>query len=126
MNWRKVLTVLKWTTGIVVGIMLLISALLLVFKDDIKAYALDEANKYLNKRVHIGYIDVGIWKSFPDLTLSFDDVLVHSNFDTLQTQDTAIYARKIDLRFNLIDFFSEKYDVHRIDKIGRASCRERV
>lgn len=115
MNWRKVLTVLKWTTGIVVGIMLLISALLLVFKDDIKAYALDEANKYLNKRVHIGYIDVGIWKSFPDLTLSFDDVLVHSKFDTLQTQDTAIYARKIDLRFNLIDFFSEKYDVHRID-----------
>src|SRR5690554_4329253 len=109
MNWRKVLTVLKWTTGIVVGIMLLISALLLVFKDDIKAYALDEANKYLNKRVHIGYIDVGIWKSLSDLTLTFDDVLVHSKFDTLQTQDTAIYARKIELRINHIEYLSEKY-----------------
>lgn len=115
MNWRKAFTVLKWATGIVAGIMLLISALLLIFKDDIKAYALEEANKYLNKRVHIGYIDVGIWKTFPDLTLSFDDVLVHSRFDTLQTMDTAVYAKKINLRFNVIDFFSSKYDVHRID-----------
>jgi len=115
MNWRKAFTVLKWTTGIVVSLMLLISALLLVFKDDIKAYALEEANKYLNKRVHIGYIDVGLWKTFPDLTLSFEDVLVHSKFDTLQTIDTAIYAQKIELRFNPADFFRKKYNVHRID-----------
>src|SRR5690554_7059015 len=115
MNWRKAFTVLKWATGIVAGIMLLISALLLIFKDDIKAYALEEENKYSKIRVHIGYIDVGIWKTFPDLTLSFDDVLVHSRFDTLQTMDTAVYAKKINLRFNVIDFFSSKYDVHRID-----------
>ncbi|HLV41223.1 MAG TPA: AsmA-like C-terminal region-containing protein [Brumimicrobium sp.] len=115
MNWSKLFTVLKWSAGIIAGLMLLLSALLLIFKDDIKSYALSEANKYLNKRVHIGYIDVGIWKTFPDLTLSFDDVLVHSKFDTIQTSDTAVYAKKIDLRFNLIDFFSKKYDVHRID-----------
>jgi hypothetical protein len=115
MNWRKAFKIFKWVAGIVVSLMLLISALLLVFKDDIKSYALEEANKYLNKRVHIGFIDVGIWKSFPDLTLSFDDVLVYSKFDSIQTSDTAIFAKKIDLRLNPLDFFGSKLDVHRID-----------
>src|SRR5690554_3097362 len=115
MNWRKAFNIFKWMAGITLILMLLISALILVFKDDIKSYALKETNKYLNKKVHIAYIDVGIWKSFPDLTLSFDDVLVHSKFDTLQTADTAIYAKKIDLRFNPIDFLKSSFDVHRID-----------
>src|SRR5690554_2079521 len=114
MNWRKAFNIFKWIAGVIVSLMLVISALLLVFKDDIKSYALEEANKYFNKRVHIGYIDIGIWKTFPDLTLSFDDVLVHSKFDTLQTKDTAIFARKINLRFNPLDFFESNFDVHRI------------
>ena len=105
--------------------MLLISALLMVFKDDIKSYALEEANKYLNKRVHIGFIDVGIWKSFPDLTLSFDDVLVHSKFGSIQTSDTAIFAKKIDLRLNPLDLLGNKMDVHRID-IERAKLNLKI
>ncbi|RFC55718.1 AsmA family protein [Brumimicrobium aurantiacum] len=115
MNWKKAFNIFKWVAGITIGLMLAISALILVFKDDIKSYALKEANKYLNKRVHIGYIDVGIWKSFPDMRLSFDDVLVHSKFDTTITADTAIYAKKIDLRFNPLDFFNNDFSVHRID-----------
>ncbi|WP_107039035.1 AsmA-like C-terminal region-containing protein [Brumimicrobium mesophilum] len=115
MDWKKALKIFKWVAGIIISLMILISALLLVFKDDIKSYALKEANKYLNKRVHIGYIDIGIWKSFPDLTLSFDDVLVHSKFDSIQTGDTAIFAKKFDLRLNPLDILGGNYDVHRID-----------
>ncbi|PWH85304.1 AsmA-like C-terminal region-containing protein [Brumimicrobium oceani] len=125
MNWRKGYTVFKWIAGIVLSLMLLISALLLVFKEDIKSYALNEANKYINKRVHISYIDVGIWKSFPDLTLSFDDVLVYSKFDKLETSDTAIFAKKIDLRLNPLDLLGSKMDVHRID-IERAKLNLKI
>jgi len=125
MNWRKAFKIFKWVAGIVVSLMLLISGLIMVFKEDIKSYALAEANKYLNKRVHIGYIDVGIWRSFPDLTLSFDDVLIHSKFDNLQTSDTAIFAKKIYLRFNPLDFFGSKLDVHRID-IERAQLNLKI
>lgn len=115
MNWRRALNIFKWVAAIVVAIMLVMSALLLIFKDDIKSYALDEANNYLNKRVHIGYIDVGIWKSFPKMTLSFEDVLVYSRYDTIQTLDTAVYARQIDMRFNVLDFVRGEYNVRRID-----------
>ena len=95
--------------------MLLLSALLLIFKDDIKSFALDEINKHLNKRVHIGYIDVGIWNTFPDMALDFDDVLVYSKFDTLQTVDTAFYSKKMRLRFNPLDFFDGNYSISTID-----------
>lgn len=115
MTWRRILKITKWFVGIIVGLMLLISALLLVFKDDIKDYALEEINNHLNKRVHIGYIDVGIWKTFPDMSLEFDDVLVHSKFDTLQTIDTAFYGKKVRLRFNPFDFLESNYSVHQVD-----------
>lgn len=115
MTWRRIFKIIKWFVGIIVGLMLLVSALLLVFKDDIKDYALEEINKHLNKRVHIGYIDVGIWKTFPDMSLEFDDVLVHSRFDTLQTVDTAFYGKKVRLRFNPFDFLESDYNVHQVD-----------
>jgi hypothetical protein len=94
--------------------MLLISALILIFKDDIKAYALTEANKYLNKKVHIGYIDVGIWSSFPDMSLQFDDVLVYSKFDTLQTADTAFFSKRLVLKFSPLDFWESNYNIDEI------------
>ena len=115
MTWRRIFKITKWFVGIIVGLMLLISALLLVFKDDIKDYALEEINNHLNKRVHIGYIDVGIWQTFPDMSLEFDDVLVHSKFDTLQTIDTAFYGKKVRLRFNPFDFLEPNYSVHQVD-----------
>tara|TARA_B100000508_G_scaffold140085_2_gene140041 strand:- start:55220 stop:57880 length:2661 start_codon:yes stop_codon:yes gene_type:complete len=115
MKWRLIFRITKWITIVVVGLMLLISALILVFKDDIKSYALEEANKYLNKRVHIGYIDVGIWETFPDMSLQFDDVLVHSKFDTLQTIDTAFYSKKMTLLFSPMDFLESNYNIDQID-----------
>ncbi len=113
--WMRILKISGKVIGGIIVMMLLTSALLLIFKDDIKGYALEEANKHLNKRVHIGYIDVGIWGTFPDMSMDFDDVLVHSKFDTLQTVDTAFYAQKLRLRFNPFDFFSGSYDVKKIE-----------
>ena len=113
--WIKVLKISGKMVGSIIILMLLVSALLLIFKDDIKGYALEEANKHLNKRVHIGYIDVGIWGTFPDMSLDFDHVLIHSKFDTLQTIDTAFYADQVRLKFNPFDFFSGNYDVHKIE-----------
>jgi hypothetical protein len=115
MMWTKILKISLKVFAVVVGLMLLISALLVVFKDNIKGYALDEVNKYLNKRVHIGYIDIGIWGTFPDMALDFDNVLIYSKFDTIQTADTAFFAQKLRLRFNPFDFLKGSYSVNKID-----------
>lgn len=115
MNKKRLFNIVKWISIVVVSIMLIMSGLILVFKENIKAYAVEEGNKYLNKRLHIGYMDVGIWNTFPSMSISFDDVLVFSRFDTLQTLDTAIYAEKMILKFNPFDFFKGEYNVKQID-----------
>ena len=101
--------------AVIVSIMLIISGLLLVYKDDIKKLAIDEANEYLNKKVHVGYVEIGIWKTFPNLTLDFENVLIHSKFDTLQTIDTAFFVAQLSLRLNPLDFFKGNYTVHEIE-----------
>ena len=118
MNWQRILRITKWISIVISLLMILISALILIFKDDIKAYALKEANKYLNKKVHIGYIDVGIWSSFPDMSLQFDDVLVYSKFDTLQTADTAFFSKRLTLNFSPLDFWESNYNIDEIEISG--------
>lgn len=115
MPWIRIRKISIWVVSIFLGLMLITSALILVFKDDIKSYALKEANQHLNKKVHVSYIDIGIWKTFPNLTLSFDDVLIHSKFDTIQTADTAFYAQKLDLKLSLADFYKKNYSINRIN-----------
>lgn len=114
MRWRKMKRIFKWFFGIIFLLMAIISALLLIFKDDIRDYAIEEANQYLNKKVHISSADVSFWKTFPNLTLSFGDVLVYSRFDTLQTADTALYAKQLDLQLNPFDFYKGKYNIQAV------------
>ncbi len=113
--WRQMLKILKWIVGIIISLMLLISALVLVFKDDIKSYVVKEGNHYLNKTVHVGYIDVAVWSSFPDVAIQLEDVMIYSKFDDFQTKDTALYSRRVTLRFDPIDFLSADYNLHQID-----------
>ena len=113
--WKKVLKISYRIVGTIIGLMLIISALLIVFKDDIKDYALEEINKHLNKRVHIGYIDLAFWNTFPNVSLEFDDVLVYSKFEAQKTLDTALFAKKIRLKFEPLDFIKGNYNVHQID-----------
>lgn len=98
----------------IIGLMLIVSALLLVFKDLIKDKAIQELNTYLNKKVHISYVDVGIWNTFPNLSIRFDNVLIHSRFNDEQTIDTALFAKELSLRFNPIEFFKGNYTVNKI------------
>lgn len=113
--WRRIFHIIKWLLGIMVALMLLISALVLVFKDDIKSYVVEEANHYLNKTVHVGYIDVAVWSSFPDMAIQLEDVMIHSKFEDFQTKDTALYSRRVTLRFDPMDFLASEYNLHQID-----------
>ncbi|MCO5269608.1 MAG: hypothetical protein M9897_12020 [Brumimicrobium sp.] len=104
-----------WILGSFIVFIFLISLLIFIYKDDIKKYALQTANQYLNKEVHVSNIDVGIWRTFPNVALSFDNVMVYSKFGELETTDTAFYAKRLDLRFSLLDFYRKNYTIHEVD-----------
>ncbi|MDX1444834.1 AsmA-like C-terminal region-containing protein [Lishizhenia sp.] len=111
---KRLFKIFKWVVGIVITLMLLISAALIIFKDDIKRYAIEELNLHLNKQLHVSYIDVTLWKTFPSLSLDFDDVLIHDKFGEEQKLDTTLYAKKLSLRFNPMDFLESNYTVKSI------------
>lgn len=112
---RKVFKIAGWIFLSIVGLMLISSAILIVNKENIKQFAIEEINQYMNKRIHVGYVDLAIWKTFPNLTIDFQNVLIHDKFNDFQTADTTLYAEHIRLRFDPIEVLKGNYTLERID-----------
>lgn len=112
---KRLLKIFKWFLIVSLSIIALTSALLIVFKDDIKSYAIQEINKNLNKKLNVSYIDVSFWSTFPSLSLQFDNILIHDKFDTLQKIDTAFYAKQLVLKLNPLDIFKGDYSVKKLE-----------
>jgi hypothetical protein len=116
MKWKKWLVrSLKWFFGILLTLVLLITFLLYVFKDDIINYAISEINKTLKTEVHVDEIDVTFWGTFPNLSLDFNQVFIQDAFPYATKKDTLLYTEQIRLKFNPMDIWNEKYNVKKID-----------
>jgi len=117
---RKLFKIAGWIFLSIIGLMLIASALLIVNKENIKRFAIEEINQYMNKRIHVGFVDLAIWKTFPNLTIDFQNVLIHDKFNDFQTADTTLYADHIRLRFDPIEILKGNYTLERIDVIDGA------
>ncbi len=90
------------------------------YKDKVVNLVVNEINKSLQTQVDVKEISFTIFKHFPNASLVFDDVLVHSpkkflNKDFRKTNtDTLLFAKSLSLDFNLIDIIKKKYSFHRI------------
>ena len=113
--WKWTKRLLKWLTGTLLTIALLITLGLYFFKDNIINYAISEINQYLKVRVDVGSVDLTFWKTFPDLSIDFKHVYVQDALPESKSSDTLLYSEKIRLRFNPIDIWEENYNVKRID-----------
>lgn len=110
-KWIKIS---KWFVGIVVGIFLLISLLIYLFKDEIIQYVVQEVNKHLQVKVQVAKIDLTFWATFPNVSVDFDEVLINDSYPNARKTDTLLYSEKIRFKFNPIDLWNEKYDVKEI------------
>lgn len=116
MKWKKWLVKsVKWFFGILISLILLISLLLYLFKDDIIDYAISEINKTLKTEVHVDEIDVTFWATFPNLSLDFNHVFIQDAFPYATKKDTLLYTEQVRLKFSPMDIWNEKYNVKKID-----------
>jgi len=116
MKWKKRLVrFVKWFFGILLTLVLLISFLLYVFKDDIINYAISEINKTLKTKVEVDEIDITFWATFPNLSLDFNEVFIQDAFPYATRKDTLLYTEQIRLKFSPMDIWNEKYHVKKID-----------
>lgn len=115
MKWKKRLVkTLKWLFATVLSLILLISVLLYVFKDDIIDYAVSEINKTLKTKVTVEQIDLTFWSTFPNLSLDFNKVFIQDALPNSTQRDTLLYTEQIRLKFNPMDIWNENYNVKKI------------
>lgn len=68
--------ILKWTGITFVLLLIILISIPFLFKDQLKDFALQEANKFLKADVALGDFDLTFISTFPDMTVRFDDVSI--------------------------------------------------
>ena len=112
--WKTVFKICKWIVGIVLSIVLLISASLYLFKDRIIGVVINEVNTHLKVPVSVKEVDLAFWGSFPNLSVDFKEVYIQDAFKNSTKKDTLLYTERIRLKFNPIDLWNKNYHVKAI------------
>jgi len=111
---KRFLRILKWTLGVILMILLLITACLYLFKDKIINVVVTEVNKSLNVPVSVKNVDLAFWGSFPNLSVDFNEVYIKDAFPNQKPKDTLLYSDRIRLKFNPIDIWNKNYHVKEV------------
>jgi hypothetical protein len=100
-----------WIFFVALFIVTVLTVILHVYEDDIKAYAVNEINRSLNTKVEVRNIELTFLKDFPNASLAFDHVFIQDAFKGVKSKDTLFFAEDLYLHFNLLDIYSGKYEV---------------
>jgi hypothetical protein len=88
------------------------------YGDDIKNLVVQSLNKQLNTQVDVKNVDISFWKSFPEASVLFEDVVIYA---VDSKSDTLIAAKTIAANFNLIELYRQNYTLTGL-QIEEGSC----
>ncbi|MDR0940717.1 MAG: AsmA-like C-terminal region-containing protein [Bacteroidales bacterium] len=119
----KILAIVK---KVIVWLMISCAALIIasgilsyLYRDTITNFVTQELLNQVNGEVTVEKIDVSFLQSFPNVSIQLHSVLAKSTDSFNRKQfahkcDTALYAKKLSLGFNIFDFFKQHYIVRNI------------
>ena len=115
---RKILKVILILTGSIFLLIIIASSVIDYFyKDKIIRYCLNELNKQLTVPLDVKKIDLTFLKTFPNVSIEFDDVIVKEskpsliNSKNIPEYDTLLKSDKIYLQLNLPEIIAGTYDI---------------
>jgi hypothetical protein len=119
---KKYVRIFSLIVGIlVVLLMASIWCVELFYKDKLVKYAISQINQQINARITITKSDFAFWKTFPNASVEFDNVVVRSliksdNLLSVNTNhtDTLLVSNKVYFQFNLIKLLNKNYVLKRI------------
>ena len=106
--------ILKWTGITFLVLIILIIIAPFVFKKQIVQFVKDEANKSLNASINFGDFDLTLLTSFPNFSLSIDNVSVANVGDF--EGDTLLFTKNLSVGLNLMSVI--KGDNYKINSIS--------
>src|SRR5687768_1757913 len=102
--------ILKWTGITLLLLIILIIIAPFIFKDKIIQFVKDEANANLNAKVEFGEFGLTLFSSFPDFTLSVDNVSIANTGDF--AGDTLLSTKNLTTTINLMSvLFGSQYKI---------------
>lgn len=118
---KKVIRFIGLTICAILVISLIATLLIPYFyKDEILEVATEKLGKQVKADISLSKVDVSIWGNFPNISIQLHDVSVLSSktidirdFKGYST-DTALFANKVLLSFNVLDFLFENYVIKEI------------
>lgn len=115
MTKKRLLRITKWFAGIILALVVLITVVLYIFKDDICGLVINEVNKSLKVPVSVSDVDLAFWGSFPQLSVDFKDVFIQDSYEGSTKYDTLLYSQRIRMKFNPMDLWRENYTLKSIE-----------
>lgn len=103
-------------TGIMLGI---------VYEEEVKQRIVKEVNQGLNSEISVKEISLSVFKKFPYAALHFKNLMALDAIETNAPKDTLLYAEGLFLEFNLLDIFTRKYTIRKVD-VSNAVLRLKV
>ena len=105
--------ILKWIGIILFVLIILIIATPFLFKKQIVQFVKDTANKELNAKVNFGDFDLSLFRSFPNFSLSVDNISI-ANVGEFEG-DTLLAAKNLSVGLNLMSVIKgDKYEINEI------------
>ena len=124
--WKKrLLKFFLWFLSGIAALVVTITVILWVYKDDIINLAVEEANSYLKVKVQVSKVDLTFWGSFPDLSVDFNDVFIQDALENADEFDTLLYTERIRCRFNPLDIWNETYTIKEVE-LGKGTLQLKV
>ena len=114
-RWTSVLRFFVWNAVIILLFIVSLLVLLFVYEDEVKAAVISELNKHLKVEVRVEpkNINLTLINTFPDCSIEFKDLLMLESLE-LKKKDTLLFARRINLHFNIKDLWKKNYNIHKI------------
>jgi len=85
-----------------------------VYQDKVKGLLVSEITNHLEAETGVAGIEFSVLRKFPMASLSFNHIWCKSVGSNM-THDTLFYADQLYLQFHIMDIFSNKYSITRID-----------
>lgn len=105
--------IFKWTGITFLVLLILIIAAPFLFKKQIIQLVKDKTNESINAKVNFGEFDLTLLSSFPDFTLSVDNISVANVGDF--AGDTLLFAKNLTVGLNLMSVIKgEQYKINTI------------
>ncbi|TRX58803.1 DUF3971 domain-containing protein [Fulvivirga sp. M361] len=110
---KKILKkIFVYTAVVVITIIGASVAATFLYKDQLIDHFIREANKTINTPIHVGKIEVSALTNFPNVSLTFRDVLIEESYSN--SSSAMLDASGIDFTFNPFNLLKGKYIIEEI------------